>query len=556
MIPAMKAWLAAAVAGIIGWLPAAEISSVEDAIPSPVKIVAKPGITPVQGGIRMAVTAATDEAQSHVNLGLNHLHGGWEFEASRHFAEAMRQDPDCLLAHWGMVMSLLSPSAETIAARNAATDRMLHLLDEGHGTALERGYAYGLVKYIEEGPAGAAAAFLAVARDFPNDIQAPIFAALFGRTGYDELGSATPAQETAEKSLLALIEKHPNTALPLHALLSVRAEAPDVRDSLELARKLCQMAPDYPPYFHVLGHYEWRSGNHARAASAFGQATLLLDRWMKENETSYVDSPEWVKAECYRIVALVSKGEFDNAYAAARQIAAKEIPADRAGSAGARILLWEARSLPARILMHRGLRGNVIEAAASLPTPESMAPYRSQSLAYWWLDGLRFALDAQRQLEAGRLEEAIHSANALAAHGEEMAKTQPQATANGERSNWNRSFRALEVIASELRGRIALAGPADGRGSAYNWFRSATDRQRPASMMAPPLVLTPMAVRLGEYFLASNRIDDALDAYQEALEAFPNDLIAIQGLIATHEAAKNEPEAEKYRKVLEDLRAR
>ena len=46
---------------------------------------------------------------------------------------------------------------------------------------------------------------------------------------------------------------------------------------------------------------------------------------------------------------------------------------------------------------------------------------------------------------------------------------------------WNRAFRALEVLASDLRGRLAMAGPKDRRGTAYNWFASAADRQRPGT---------------------------------------------------------------------------
>src|SRR5688572_24289737 len=103
--------------------------AVEAAIPDPVKALGKPAMRDFPNGIHMAVTAATDAAQDHVNQGMNHLHGGWEFEGSRHFAAAMREDPDCLLAYWGMVMTLLTPSPETGPARNAASDRMLDLLD-------------------------------------------------------------------------------------------------------------------------------------------------------------------------------------------------------------------------------------------------------------------------------------------------------------------------------------------------------------------------------------------------------------------------------------------
>lgn len=565
MIPRMKtclmaSWLAA------GWMMAAAADEakpaaaetppgVEDAIPAPVKALGKPAVVQFPEGIQMAVSAATEEAQASVLQGLNHLHGGWEFEASRHFAEALREDPECLLAHWGMVMALLNPSPENNPARLAAADRMLTLLEQGHGSELERGYAYGLVKYIEEGPAGAATAFRKVADQFPNDLQAGVFAALFSRGGYDISGEATPDQVAAEKILLKLIEKHPKNPVPLNALLIIRAEGPDLVTSLEMSRNLCQMVPDYPPFFHGLGHYEWRCGHHGAAASAFGRASSFYQQWMKANKAGLADCPEWTKAECYRIVALVSKGDFETAYAAARQVAATPLPADRPASPGTRFLLWDAKTLPARILIHRGLRGNFDEAARSLPKPEDVRKFHKDSLAYWWIDGLRFALEAQRLIHEGKFAEARDVANALTQHGEAMTKTQDASIANGERSAWLRAFRALEVLASDVRGRLAMAGPKDKRELAYNWFSSAADRQRPSPMMFPPMLLTPMASRLGEFYLATGKPADAVTEFQRALAAFPNDMNSLVGLKKAYEATNNTVQAEVIAKRIEELKA-
>jgi tetratricopeptide (TPR) repeat protein len=531
-----------------------EAATVEAAIPDSVKALGDPAMVNFPNGVQMAVTAATDKAQTHVNQGMNHLHGGWEFEASRHFAAAMREDPDCLLAHWGMLMSLLSPSPETDRNRVAVTSRLLDLVDAGKGTEMERGYAYGLIKYIEEGPAGAATAFRKVASQFPNDLQAGIFAALFSRSGYDELGSATPDQEAAEKSLAAMIEKNPDSPLPLNALLTIRAEAPDLSKSLDLARKLSQMAPGYAPYFHLLGHYEWRCGQHGKAASAFGRASSYFEAWMKENKATVADCPEWVKAECYRVVSLVSKGDFETAYAAARQVAGTPFPKTRPASPGARLLLWEAESLPARVLLHRGLRGNANEALNSLPAPKEILDTHATSLAFWWIDGLRLALEARRLLDEGKTKEAQDVIATLTHQGVAMSKTQRAANENGERSAWNRSFRAMEVLASDLRGRLAMGGPKERMGTAYNWFASATDRQRPATMMFPPVLLTPMAIHLGEYYLAVNQPQEAIESYQRALVAFPNDMNALLGLKAAFEQANLPNEAAATEKRIQDLR--
>jgi tetratricopeptide (TPR) repeat protein len=529
--------------------------SVEAAIPTAVKKLGIPAMINFPNGVLMAVTSSSERVQAHVNQGLNHLHGGWDFEASRHFAAAMREDPECLLAQWGMVMSLLTPAPETGAAATASATRLLDLLDKGNGTALERGYAYALIKYIQNGPVGASDAFRKIAAEFPNDLQSRIFASLFNRSGYDEFGTASADQLAAEKSLMALIVSHPDSSLPLNALLSIRAEAPDLTPSLELARKLCDMAPGYPPYLHLLGHYEWRCGNHAEAITAFSRAALAYQGWMKENQVPLADSPEWFKSESYRIAALSSKGDFDLAYAAALEMAALTIPAERAASPGNRSLMWDVKALPARLLLNRGKPGDASQALKTLPKLSGDKTAASAPLSEWWIGGLTFALDAHRLIDEGKLEDAQNVIATLTRHGDEMAKTRKAASLSGEISAWNRSFRALEILSSNLRAHLTLAGPKERRGTAYNWLASAAERQEPDGMMFPPVILTPISRHIGEFYMTLQQPTEAIDFYQRALTAFPNDMQSLLGLREAYLLAKLPQEAEKVGQQIERLRS-
>lgn len=545
---------------IVGWvlacggLDAGEMPEVVDAIPETIRALGEPDFFPFENGVRILVLTDNPSAQDHVNQGLNHLHGGWETEAARHFAFAMTADPNCLMAHWGMVMALLTPSPETGPARNAATDRLLSLVEQGKGSELERGYAYGLIKYIEEGPLGAAQAFARVARQFPNDINSPIFEAIFSRGGFDEFGEPKPDQERSERMLAALVEKHPQSSVPLNALLTIRADGGKLDPWLEQARVLNAMQPGYAPYQHLLGHYEWRCGNHARAGEAFTRAAALYQQWMIDQGASIADCHEWVRSESYRIVAMASRGDFDSAFVAARRLAGTGVPEERLQSPGARALFWEAQSLPARLLLRRGNRGNAEEAQASLPSPEGIQKRRELTLSGWWIDGLRIALEARRVMDAGDLKDARAVSDTLTLHGERMAQTQNFASAGGERSAWNRAFRGLEVIAAETRGLLAMQADGGIRGTAFNWLRGAVDRQQPATLMYPPAVLTPMAARLGDFHLSENQPEKAIEAFEEALRMFPNDMNALVGLLDAAEAAGDAARVESARVVIEALR--
>ncbi len=510
-----------------------QLPTVEQSIPSHIRALQVPTFFDFDQGLKVAITASSDLAQKHTLQGLNHLHGGWEFEASRHFAAAMTEDPLCLMAHWGMVMALLSPSPETDSARIAAAERLLHLIEKGYGTELERGYAYGLVKYLSDGPLAAANAFQKVAERFPEETQAKIFAALFGRGGYDDAGGATPDQLSAEAILLELYQEDVANALPLHGLLLIRAEGPDLTPSLDLARSLVAMNPKYPPYQHLLGHYEWRSGNHKNAEVAFATAYSLFGKWMEQNGASIADCEGAVRSEAYRIVSLASIGNYEAAIAAAELLAKQKPDLERASAFGTRQLLWEAATLPTRIYLQRSLPGDSAKALDALPSPEANKPYLDLSLSYWWTDGLRIASEAHRLLDIDELSLADEAIEALSYHGEAMARKRKTAIAIGETSEWSRSFVALETLAAELRGRRAMLGPNGERGSAFNWFRAASDRQSPSTQLAPPALLSPMSTHLGDYFVSIGKIDRAIESYTEALEAFPNHSKTVEKLDQT-----------------------
>jgi tetratricopeptide (TPR) repeat protein len=515
-----------------------KIPEIGQAIPEAVMRLPPPSPSGTPAGITLAVATTNEAAQTHVNMGLNHLHFGWEFEAARHFAAAMRDDPNCLLAHWGMVMALLEGAPETVLNRNAAAERMISLIENGIGTPLERDYSYALLKQLSEGPSAAGIAFRKVADHFPNDMHSSVLVALFTRGGYDVTGEATPDQEASEEMLLEWIRKMPGNPVPMNTLATIRAEAFDLSKTLIYARELCAAHPDYPPFQHVLGHYEWRCGNHREALNAFSKSTALFEKWMTANKVSAADCPEWLDAQAYRIITLNSMGRLQEAFDAAMQLRKTEISDDRKNSAGARVLMWDIKTLPARLALDAGAMPEKIPIDQLLPSADDAKKIMKHSLAHWWINGLRIALEAQRQIQANELDEARKTVNALSQHGEMMSGSQKLASQSAERSEWNRAFSALEMITANARGQLALAGPEENRNIAYNWFSAAADRQTPSPLMKAPLVFTPMAGQIGEYYLTINQTPDAIEAFERALKSFPKDTRLVERL-ASARASKN-----------------
>ncbi len=531
----------------IGFVVAAEqpVPGVEAVISERVRKLPPPAASTIPRSISMAVTASDPGAQQHVLAGVADLHGGWDFQAYRRFCAALALDPDCLMAHWGVVMALISPEPDLLDERTAALRRMVDLVGKDAGTELERSYAYAVAVFFDQGPSAAADAFRKVSERFPNDPQLKLLAAAFGRTGYGDDGKATPDQEKAEALIDELLIRDPDHPLYLHAYLTIRAEAPDLRGDLDRARRLCELAPSYAPFLHLLGHYELRTGRPGRAVEAFARSGEIYAKWMKETGLGHEDCPGWVKSECYRAAALAAKGDYRNALAVAKSVAAIPLPADRTSSEGGQLLLWEGRTLSARLLMRRSLPGDTALALAALPKPEDQKVFGKSTHAIWLYQGLAMVLEARKALEEGRPEDARKISEALSLHGEQMLKTREAAAAGGERSAWMRAFAALEVMAAELRGSMAMAGPKSGMGSAFNWYRAALDRQAPASMLMPPSVLLPMHARLAEYHLAKGDPKAAVDILIQAQASYTNDIEVLTRLktalaMAGHEAQSQE----------------
>lgn len=516
-------------------------------------------VRPVQlgaapSGITMAISATEEEAQKHVLQGLNLIHGGWDFEAYRHFVAALQLDPDCLMAHFGVVFSLLGSEIEFLKVRSAAAERALALMEAGAGTDLERGYVSAIINLLNDGITAGADAFAAVSKKYPQDIQLQLFEAYFRRIGFDEYGSPKPEQELAQEKLRALMKKQPDSPLLMHAWLMIRTENLKMEQDLPMARKLCQMVPDYAPYLHLLGHYEWRCGHHHEAAIAFSRSGDLYQAWMKNYGFGIADCSEWIRAEVYRAVALASSGDYDSALAAAHALAKVPVPQDRLQSAGARMMWWEANTLEARLLMRRAEKGDYARAKASLPAKEVVMKMSKQSRVAFFYQGLATVLEGHVALEGKNAVRAEEMQQALAMHLPLMEQVRGDVMRLGELTVFARAFSFLDIENMAFKGDLAMSKGDAKSTSAYNWYSGARERQILASRMMPPSSLLPMHVPLGRYYEGKGNYERAKEMYQEGLQYWPRDLCLLEAMQKMQVASKDEAGAKATAELIKAVR--
>jgi len=491
----------------------------------------------------MAISARNEAAQEHTVQGMAYVQAGWDYEAYRHFCEAARADPECLMAYWGIGLSLAAPNSEFIEQRMAAVNRMLDLVEDGQGSPQERDYAMSLLALFSGDVSAASASFAKLSERFPNDLQARLIATYFKRDGFTEFGDALYGQERATEEMAKIMAENPDNLAAMGFWAMLHAEHPDAefilpKEVLPVVRKMVRMVPDFPPYLHMLGHFEWRCGNHVLALEAFERALKLYSDHMKANEMTFHDCEAYVRTKSYMAVALASLGRFEEALKVAKELAALKVESKRLNSAGANLVVWNARTLPARIYLARGWESDFSAAAESFPKAGDEQLFIGRTISVFYLEGLRQYIEGRKSLVNGDREEAGDFLLAAEQTLARMAGLRREAAGSSAISEYLRALRTLEILSADLRGHLALAGSPSEKKGAYNWFKSASEKQSYGSMLNPPSLPYPLEVCLGDYYMRSGRGAESVASYEEALLRRPNDVQTMRELLVVLKALK------------------
>jgi len=186
--------------------------------PSYLKKLPPPKFREKIGNCSLKITTTSPEAQRWFNHGLNHLHGFWEFEAYRSFLEALKHDPNCAMAYWGICMSLPGNDNEALAERTAALEIALSFSEDI--SSHEQLYLDMIKKLISGGPAQATDALRKIVRVHPEDLNATAWLGFWLRDGYWEDGSAKSGTEEAITLLKEGLKKQPDHIALNHYLIS------------------------------------------------------------------------------------------------------------------------------------------------------------------------------------------------------------------------------------------------------------------------------------------------------------------------------------------------
>ena len=513
---------------------------VEDVIHPVVLKLGKPKVIAALGEGHMAISSSSEIAASHVAQGLGRMNASWDFEAYRHFCEAVKADPDCLMAYWGIAMSLAGSQHEFFSERKVAVDRMLDLLESEiaakkiRWSDLEKRYAQAAGYLLTSGVRSAGLAFNSLSEKYPGDIQARLFSLFLQRDGFDSGGKPLIGQKKANEGIKKILEQYPEHLSVMAFWVSSQAETPwnvlMLREEvLPVARKLVKLLPEYPPYHLMLAHVEARCGNAALAIQAANDAANLYQAYMDEEKVDLYDCDGWIRAKVYLAALYEMKGEKIEAEQVGKELAQIKVKEERLFSRGAGLLLWEGRNVGARIMMGRSDIASFKKGQKLLETLPEEQWFKDKSFALPYRNCIAIYLAVRMAIADKDIKSSKALFDQFLLRVDALGKTQKLASKTSSYSDWARAMNTLLMMVPELRGLIAQNEVGAIRLAAATWFRSASDRQGSPSNLLPPSVDYPMMWRLGLFHLQEGKLEKAEDAFREGLALRPNHLATLEG---------------------------
>ena len=513
---------------------------VEDVIHPVVLKLGKPKVIAALGEGHMAISSSSEIAASHVAQGLGRMNASWDFEAYRHFCEAVKADPDCLMAYWGIAMSLAGSQHEFFSERKVAVDRMLDLLESEiaakkiRWSDLEKRYAQAAGYLLTSGVRSAGLAFNSLSEKYPGDIQARLFSLFLQRDGFDSGGKPLIGQKKANEGIKKILEQYPEHLSVMAFWVSSQAETPwnvlMLREEvLPVARKLVKLLPEYPPYRLMLAHVEARCGNAALAIQAANDAANLYQAYMDEEKVDLYDCDGWIRAKVYLAALYEMKGEKIEAEQVGKELAQIKVKEERLFSRGAGLLLWEGRNVGARIMMGRSDIASFKKGQKLLETLPEEQWFKDKSFALPYRNCIAIYLAVRMAIADKDIKSSKALFDQFLLRVDALGKTQKLASKTSSYSDWARAMKTLLMMVPELRGLIAQNEVGAIRLAAATWFRSASDRQGSPSNLLPPSVDYPMMWRLGLFHLQEGKLEKAEDAFREGLALRPNHLATLEG---------------------------
>jgi tetratricopeptide (TPR) repeat protein len=228
-------------------------------------------------------TSCNEVAQRRFDRGMRYQHSFWYRASKEIFEDALKADPGCAIAYWGVALSLLynphsPPPAANLALGLAALQKGKEV---GAKTQRERDYIDALAVFYtdyDKVPHGARVqAYLkamdALAQKYPSDDEAQIFYAITLNVAASANDKTYANQLKGAAILDPIFRRQPRHPGVAHYLIHLHDTPALAEKGLDAARRYAAIAPAAPHAQHMPSHIftrvgAWQDSIASNAASA------------------------------------------------------------------------------------------------------------------------------------------------------------------------------------------------------------------------------------------------------------------------------------------------
>jgi tetratricopeptide (TPR) repeat protein len=475
--------------------------------------------------------SCNEEAAGGIATGLALMHHMMYDDAEPVFAAAAEADPSCAMALWGQAMAIIHPlwseppTDEEVEQGRALVERARSL---GAPTPRESGYVEAVGAYFDVDAAAGdemprklawAEAWRGVHEDHPEDPEVALFYSLALTS------TAAPADKTYAKQLEAgaiaerVLAERPDHPGAHHYVIHAYDYPPLAERALAVARNYGTIAPEVPHALHMPSHIFTRLGlwdesidwNSRSAEAAF--------------HTSHagVGMVHHLHALDYLAYAYLQQGRDREAAEVLESMAAVEGEIGRHPASA-----YPLAAIPARLSLERGRWEEAAALVARQPATFDWDAYpQFEALTHF-----------ARALGAARAGDAAAAREALA----ELRRLHGKVAATPGADYWAATM-AYQLEAGEA---WALWAEGDPEGAVERLRQAAAMEAAIDKHPVTPGEIVPIAELLGDMLLEIGETEEAMAAYQAALDRSQGRFNSLYGAGRAAELAGDEDTAASY----------
>jgi tetratricopeptide (TPR) repeat protein len=515
--------------------------------PVPPEQLPKPQHIEGVGNVRFAISANA-AAQIWFVQGINLLYDFWDYEADRAFEESIRADGNCAMCYWGLYQAESFNHSVTKSYAQAALAKAVAL--ESHATAREKLYIQAAEAHEaavrEAGPEGnpkldrEIEILRTLVRENPHDTTARIALSDAVADGYDDAGEPRKGKKEQLALLQGVLKEEPQNSAANHLWIHAVEASRHPEQAVHSAEVLGSLAPASGHMVHMPGHIFYRTGDYARAQTAFDASALADEGYIRSQHVAADNDWNYVHNLMYSVANLLEAGELQRA----AQVSAKLGGAR--GHLEDTLYPWSPRDAVARL-------------SPGLPAALRTADWGRVLIL---INGAKLSQDLPHmRFLAGGLSQFAHGMQAVEAHEAEAAEHHSVLL---DASLWRMSQEVKDQEAKEKKAaaptgnsimspdplpeplvkmmsimslelRASMLATQGNVAEAERLFAMARREEKALGYHEPPFYIRPVAETEAAAMMTAGKWTAATAAWHEALVERPNSGFALYGVGLTAE---------------------